>query len=224
ESELNIGQHQDYQFKYDYLLIDVERAEEYFTNYKQNSFLWGHFCHIENEISHGLDFNTGLTKLTTINSARIDSQIRSIHIELISESNCFHRFLKYYHLLEMHFDMHTAKKISAYFSKGGKEKEISSLLRDYNREDLNRLESLIENFVNPLTLQNFLKEIFNHESHAKNIFYKFGKESNPLKSYKDFEKLKRGGMFSENITQNVRGQSTHNKFLTKISAYWIYRV
>ncbi|NGM60475.1 hypothetical protein G5B30_00965 [Sphingobacterium sp. SGG-5] len=224
EDDISVGNHQEYVFKYDYILIKTNRAEEYFNKFKHGTLLWGDFYHIESELLRGFNFNSSLNKISVIDCKTLDSQSRSLHYELISETNCFHRFLRYYHMLEMHFDMHTAKKISNLLLQGGNEKQISSLLRDYNREDLSRLQSLIENYVNPLTLQENLKIIFNYMEYAEDIFYNFGKVSNPLRKWTDLTRLKENGSFTENSTQNFRGSNTHNKFLAKISSYWIYRI
>jgi hypothetical protein len=70
-----------------------------------------------------------------------------------------------------------------------------------------------------------LNLITNHQNIALEIFYKFGKTSNPLKSEIDFSKVVPFG-FEENIlkSKSISFHANHPKFIKHLASYWIYRI
>ncbi|MCA6515526.1 MAG: hypothetical protein IM577_08000 [Chitinophagaceae bacterium] len=215
---------ENYIFKYDYLIIDRNQIEQYCA-IKKTSPIWGSYFHLEHLPSISFQKKYKPSEIKIIPEVKINNQIyfENLHLS-IHEPNPFNRFLKLYHLIELQFDMHTAEKIIELHNQGGKEKEISSLLKEYQREDINRLISIIRqrcNGINSLAIR--LNKIKQFEGKARKIFYDYGKESNPLK-LTDFNSiLNENDLFSENVI-NAIGGYIYPVLIQKLCSYWIYRI
>jgi len=214
-----------YTFKYDYLLLKKQNYATYIKEYMETSSVWGSYIHVENIPS--ISFNEKLR----VNKIKVENEIKSltgiyadnIYLSII-EPNPFIRFLKLYHMIELQFDMHTAIKINELLILGNKEKDISVRLKDYAKEEISRLNSIIKDRC--LDIDSLIEKInliSSHKSNALTIFYEYGKEnSNPIKR-KDFEKLINiEGKFNEaNIKANG---GAYPSLILKLTGYWIYRV
>ena len=164
-------------------------------------------------------------QLVAIKDVKIDRNFYFDTLELIIvETNPFNRFLKLYHLIEMQFDMHTAVKINSLLSAGNREKEISRTLKDYNREDIERLKSLFTLKLNCNSFVSLLDNVISFKTIADSIFYEYGKDSNPIKQKTQFDTIVSKGSFSQTNINDVLGNSRFNEIVPKIIAYWIYRV
>ena len=214
-----------YTFTWDYELVMKTHLQEYISNFKKNSAVWGSYLHQDDLPNNVFVRTKGVLKLNAIKGISIDRPIYLDTLELaIRESNPFNRFLKLYHLLELNFDIHTAEKLSRYLSLGNKEKEISSTLKDYNREDLDRLRSLLAEHLDCNKIIPLLNEIRNYVLIAEQMFYVFGKDSNPLKQKKQFDQILSRGGFAESHVNAVLGNNRFADFIPKITSYWIYRI
>jgi len=214
-----------YTFKNDYLLIKKRNFNSYNKN-KKLSALWGSFFHIEELPSISFEKRNSLNEIRIITDLKIENPIYFENLLLsINEPNPFNRFLKLYHLIELQFDMHTAEKIVELHRQGKKEKEISNLLKEYQREDLNRLTSIIrQRCTNIENLVICLNKIKPFKEKAKKLFYDYGRESNPLNKQSDFNKiLDNPDLFSESVINSIGGFS-HSILIPKICSYWIYRI
>ena len=109
--------------------------------------------------------------------------------------------------------------------QGNKEKEISSKLKEYTREEINRLISIItERCTDLVSLTTTMNTIEPFKDKAIKIFYEYGKESNPLRRTNDFKNiLNEEGKFGNQAFVESQG---HNYIIIipKLCAYWIYRV
>ncbi|MFD0751413.1 hypothetical protein ACFQZS_14780 [Mucilaginibacter calamicampi] len=215
----------DYIFQQDYFLVDKSILATYLADYKETSALWGSFFHIEDLPAINFSRLKQVNNLTLRKDLFIERDFYKENLAVaLAESNPFNRFLKYYHLLEVHFDMHTAEKLKQMIESGNKEKEISKTLKDYNREDIERIKSLFLNKTNPDLLVPYLNEIKNYLPIATSMFYEYGKESNPIKTKKNFDELIALGGFSEPNINKILGNSTYQNKIPQIAAYWIYRI
>lgn len=114
---------------------------------------------------------TSIKELNAVTNINID---RDFYLETLGtaflESNPFTRFLKLYHMIELKFDIHTAEKIRELLDLGNKEKEISRTLKDYSREDIDRLKSLFLLKLDPYKIVPYLDELKNFKTKAESIF------------------------------------------------------
>ncbi len=214
-----------YVFHHDYLLIKSRYYRSYIRKFKKNSSLWGSFFHIEDLPNISFDKRNSENQLILKPKLNIGNSIYFENLFLsINEPNPFNRFLKLYHLLELQFDMHTAEKIVDLHKKGSKEKEISGLLKEYQKEDINRLTSIIkQRCVEIQELVNCINKIKPFQSRAKKIFYDYGRETNPLKQSDFSTVLNDPNLFSENVINAIGGYN-YNVLIQKLCSYWIYRI
>lgn len=214
-----------YMFTSDYVLLKKASLGDYITNYKSTSPIWGGYFHKESLINTSFSRQRKVSQVIAVANVSID---RPFYLETLEvafkETNPFIRFLKLYHLLELKFDIHTAEKLKEYLDVGNKEKEISRTLKDYNRDDIDRLESLFLLNVDAIKLLPLIDEIKNYKQIADSLFYEYGKTSNPLKEKSKFDELIRRGSFSEANINQVLGNRVFNYFLPKLAAYWVYRI
>lgn len=216
---------ESYVFQHDFLLIKKRNLRNYLRNYKKNSALWGSYFHIEDVPDISFERKSSSIELRTVNDLNVGNTIYFENLYLsINEPNPFNRFLKLYHLLELQFDMHTADRIIELYNLGNKEKEISGLLKDYQRDDLNRLNSIIKlRCKNLPALMNSMNRIEPFKGKARKIFYDYGRESNPLK-YDDLEFiLGQADLFHEDVINSIGGYQVKT-LIPKICSYWIYRI
>lgn len=215
---------ESYVFQYDYLLIKKRNFKSYLKNFKKNSSLWGSYFHIEDLPSISFEKRNSSNELRLTPNLNVGNSIYFENLFLsINEPNPFNRFLKLYHLLELQFDMHTAEKIVDLHKEGNKEKEISGLLKEYQKEDLNRLTSIIKHRCLDIgELVNCINRIKGYQSKAKKIFYDYGRESNPLKQADFNSILGNADLFSEPVLNSIG--YNYNILIQKLCSYWIYRI
>jgi hypothetical protein len=217
---------QSHTFKFDYIILRKRYFNKYKSSYKKTSSIWGSFFHIDDKPNIIFDKKKTTNSLSVSSNLKIRNSIYKDNLFLsINEPNPFNRFLKLYHLLELQFDMHTAQKIKALVEEGNKEKEISGKLKEYTREEINRLISIIrERCIDLVSLTNTMNTIEPFKEKAIKIFYQYGKESNPLRRTNDFRAIiDEEGKFGNQAFVESQGHN-YNIIIPKICAYWIYRV
>lgn len=213
-----------YKFFNDFLLLQENSLTDYLAKYKTSSPIWGSFFHLEDQPSIIFSNKANITSVDLIEKIRIDNPIYLENLFLsITEPNPINRFLKLYHLLELQFDLHTAVLIRNLLDQGGKEKEISSKLRDYTRDEDDRLESLVKERCKDLSrLVSYLNTITSFPREAITIFYEYGKAKNPLKQV-DFNTLI--GHADKFMKYRVDGIGySFESLVPKLTSYWIYRI
>lgn len=214
-----------YKFSSDFLLINENHLSDYLAKYKLGSPIWGSFFHIEDQPVIEFSQKASVTSIEALEGIEMDNPIYRENLFLsISEPNPINRFLKLYHLLELQFDLHTAILIKDLLGQGGKEKEISSKLRDYTRDEDERLDSLVKEKCKNLTrLVSCLNQVANFVAQAITIFYEYGRTKNPLKRT-DFNNLIiTPNKFSKVSVESIGGYSFES-LIPKLASYWIYRV
>jgi hypothetical protein len=224
ETETEEISESDYQFKYDYLIIKKEKLNRYLTEYKSNSPIWGGFFHIDELPNNEFNKTISVTKIIANKNISLINNYKEILEQVVLEPNPFNRFLRLYHLLELQFDMHTAYLIKKMLDDGGKEKEISETLRDYAREDIERLKSIFKTKVDKTKLEPYLSTLLGHKEVAKKIFYYKEKDSNPFRSIEKFDKLFIRTSINETNFDAAFGSTSYDKKIIATIAYWIYTI
>lgn len=224
ETESEVISESAYRFEFDYLMIKKENIVRYLTEYKSNSPIWGGFFHTDELPNNEFNKTISVTKIIANKNISLINNYKEILEQVVLESNPFNRFLKLYHLLELQFDMHTAYLIKKMLDVGGKEKEISETLRDYAREDIERLKSIFKTKVDRTELEPYLDKLLLHREIAKKIFYYKEKDSNPLRSVQKFEKLFLRSSINEANFDAAFGATSYDKKIMATLAYWIYTI
>lgn len=223
----------DYMLKVDYLVIKKDKLTEYEQKYKSTSGLWGGFIHKDITNFPNPPFSSTITEITAIENLELPTTWHDTNlIRSIQQPYAFERFLKQYHLLELLFDWQVVEDIKALnndiYGAG-------LILRNYGKGD--EILRLIDCFSRGLkdisAIENRLNTVSSFMIVAENIFYVYGKESNPLKeSSEDFtnpNRLKKivsaGGFSATNAqTHNNIKAADYQKFIIKLTCYWIYRI
>lgn len=225
ECKTEVIHESQYKFIYDYIVIKKNKLLLYLNDYKSKTPIWGGFFHVDDLPNNSFNLKRIERQITAIKDIEINKPYYLELLEqIILETNPFNRFLKRYHLLEMQFDMHTAHQIERLVNQGGKEKEISEILRDYVRDDIERLKSLFKSKIDRTKLEPYLTNILSHSATAKQIFYYKEKESNPLRSELKFDKLMEKPKINQVNFDMIFGSGWYENKIHSVIAYWIYRV
>lgn len=213
----------DYVFLKNYLVLKDIYYEDYINKYKENSSIWGGFFHSSTLTSSNYKKNISrieMQELKLANTIFKENAIRSVLQPFGHE-----RFLKLYHLIELRFDLDVIKEIQNLNVDLNPEK-IGRIFSDYSQREIPRLKSIIENNCQDInSLVSCLNGINNYQDIAKDIFYKFGKEGNPLKEEIDFVNVCPFGFSQQSLrNQNINFQNNHPKFIQQLVTYWIYRI
>ncbi len=212
-------------FKNDFLIVNKKYFNKYKSKYKKSSAIWGSFFHINDQPEIKFDKKKTTTSIIVSDNLKIKNSVYKDNLFLsINEPNPFNRFLKLYHLLELQFDMHTAEKIRILLDQGNKEREISRKLKEYTKEEIKRLQSIINDRCTSIddlvALMNVVKI---YRNKAVKIFYEYGRESNPLKRA-DFNTILNDVNLFDRSVINGLGGFRYETLITSLCAYWVYRV
>ena len=224
------------------IMFFQQKFEDYKTNYKSSSVLWGGFYHIEDQKTNKplLQTKEEIKCLPNINLPT------SYHIEnaqrAIIQPYAFERFLKNYHLLELLFDYQIIQDIA---DNRDNIKVAGEILRkNYKDSDeIHRLTYIVKNNITDIDkIVICLNNIKDYRDLAIDIFYTYGKDSNPLKDKDSFKTiLLESTLFAEDsfFKKNNAGSiinppqykktliqknNTYDGFIHKLIAYWIYRI
>jgi hypothetical protein len=221
-----------YSFKCHYVVIKVTHYDIYQAEYASAAPLWGGFSHEAPTSKYqrpllSIDIVTGIKIPTTRHSGDL--------VRAISSSNGFDRFLKYYHQIELLFDVIFVSKIRAMpaESLAG----LRDIMRDYQRNELDNLRGIIKEYVNDT---NLLTAIIVKAATPANmivmceIFQDHSKDGNPLiKGERDLWDSFKTFIASPNPDPvkakelkliDKADQELYRIFILKLVSYWIYRI
>jgi hypothetical protein len=220
----------DVKLKQDYFVVRRDRLTDYLHNYEQTSGIWGGFIH-KNRITH-LPYTKIITDITALRNISLPTPWHEENvIRATQQPYAFERFLKNYHLLELLFDWQSMKDVSNHFTNDDFI-NAGEVLRKYERDDLKRLQYIIEKISDINKIEICLNNINSFQITAINIFYTYGKsDSNPLMISKEdfsnpdkFKNIVKAGGFSEANIRKFHNISNYNTFIIKLTSYWIYRI
>lgn len=225
-----------YRMEKSYLILANDKRGDYEARYLQGAPLWGGFIHSAPPGSLVGTYRMSPPSILAIDNLHLptvfheESSVRSI-----VQPFAFERFLKLYHLLELRFDYDIVEKIKAL---GNDLKGIGQIFSDYGgRDELKRLRWVVEpaiTDIEPLEKQlNAVKHCMECEEIAKSIFFRYGKDSNPLKEKEpQYDLMMAEGGFSQERAKANRLtggegpalQANYRRLIIDIVTYWIYRV
>ena len=107
---------------------------------------------------------------------------------------------------------------------------LGTMLSD-NREDIRNITTLIDEYVDDITIiENIINQAHFYLSIIQDIFFDYGKDSNPLKDeirWNKFKQLLIGQKLNFTEAKNLglaNNQNDFKSFILKIISYWIYRI
>lgn len=214
-----------YKFQNDFLIIHERYMSDYIEKFKSTSPIWGSFFHTDSQPTIVFTQKHNTISIEVVDQLEISNAYYLNNLFLsINEANPFNRFLKLYHLLELQFDMHTAYLIKGLYEQGGKEREISNKLKEYNKDEDERLESLIkERCIDLERIIPFLNNVTRFQTESIKIFYDYGKVKNPLKRADFLSIIAQPDGFNRTNINSLGGYS-FDFVIPKLSSYWIYRI
>ncbi len=224
-----------YSFKRNYVAVKKDFYEEY-IDVMHSSEYWGGFTHeyLEERKVEPITEITALTGITAPTENHKNSMLLAI-----DTSSSFERFLKYYHQLELLFDVVIICKLKSLNSLNLN--SYSTIIKEVNgKSELKGLHYLFENFIGdefvaPIAFT--LSKVVNNTHVAKGMFQDLGKTDNPIPDESSWNCLLH--LFNENDfnSQNCNSftmpdgsniklmkGNDFKKFVLHLSAYWIYRV
>jgi len=213
-----------YKFSTNYLVLKDTEIGRYKRQFMKTSALWGSFTHINDD--HML--STHKIFASKIEMISIDFP-KAIFYEnamrAIAQPFAFERFLKLYHLLELIFDYQVIEKIKKLDIEKNPE-GIALTLNEYSYKEFDRLKDVIhsscKNITPIVTRLNSLSKFINI---ANDIFFKFGKEGNPLnRQYEKFEAIVNDGFEEKYLKKHkISYHDKYPEFILNLTCYWIYR-
>jgi hypothetical protein len=222
ESKVYCG---SYEFEKDYLLIKDSFYQKFIQDSERTSSIWGGFVtdnyskYISGPIKISLSEIRLIENLDFPNEYFIGKSIRAI-----VEPYAFERYLKFYHLLELIFDFNTIERIKK-LDIETESTEIGKLLLRYKRDDIDRLKEIIKMGIKDIArLENALNRVGPYLTIAEEMFYDYGKESNPIPHFNNLQRIITMGGFSAANGSAVGLGIDYKGSICNLAAYWIYRV
>ncbi len=223
----------EYSFLGDYVVIMSEWIDTY-NSCRQGSVFWGEYCH---EDIHAVSHVLGIPEEQEIHVVK-DFVVRTDrHKESLSRyatySSPLNKFLSLYHCLEIDFDYDIVARVKALDENNPR--GLGLALRDLGFKDIERLIKMIDK-VPVSVIEVSAYALRRHQATAKSVFYEYGKDSNPIKQYGDYDEyINKSPAISHaeftRIKQNISGivlnvgnQSQYEEIIRKCASYWIYRL
>lgn len=215
-------------FEYDYLIIHDSFYQSFKNSFENTSIIWGGFKTVGGSSAASSNY------ISAVQSQRIDiidhlnapdNLSLETFLKALRQPFGFERFLKYYHVLELNFDNKLVQEIKLLNISTDAQK-IGVLLNDYTRNDLDRLNYILNSAINDYRkIEIILNKISSYMANAETIFYTFGKLSNPIREHHKLITIIGSGGFTEGNCRAVGlGNPDYNNFLCKVASYWIYRI
>lgn len=218
----------EYEFRNNYLLLDIEYYAEYKEKYYDYSAIWGEFSH---DKEFPAPYLKSVETIRVVKNLKFPTDLHADNsLRAIKQTYGFERYLKLYHHLELLYDKELLDRIIALKDNYS---ELGVLIKQFERKEIQRLDNVIFNHCNDIDrIAHRMNKIEDYKDIAKKIFFDFGKDSNPLNN--DFSLLENILMEQEGFTEeNCKAILSKNKadttekyqkFILQLSAYWIYRV
>lgn len=215
----------NYKITKDYFVLLEGFAQDYFSNYYETSGIWGGFYHLNATIVPA--YTTATTEIKAIpNLEVITSYHQTNIIRAILQPYAFERFLKNYHLLELLFDWQVVEEIKNLSSDLYRAGDI---LRNYKHDEIERLKYILNQRVTDIdAIVLKMNQIHAFLPIMNDIFYKYGKDSNPLKKHYETHNilLQEFGItkLKEKKVHQANNDGDYKKFIISLVSYWIYRI
>ncbi|MGD0855234.1 MAG: hypothetical protein ABSA18_05455 [Dehalococcoidia bacterium] len=220
---------ENYQFRYDYFVVDEAKYHEYMAEYYRSSPIWGGFLHIPYVTSANPCLEIRAETIVARSGIKLPTSFNlgsARHAILCSHS--FDRYLRFYHQLELIFDWVICRRIQAL---GPDLDGFAKIISSYHSTDFARLKHLVLTYcVDISKLEQALLAGSGYGTIAHDMFHHFTKEGDPTKKENEWKRFwtlietsdlnlaaaKRSGL--------VHNQDEYNILIQETTAYWIYRI
>ena len=215
-----------YHFKQDFVIVKETFHSTYSTKYKDTAPVWGGFSHdvkfSEPSVKH-VDSRHEITVCDEL--IELDQYTYENSVRAIEQPYAFERYLKMYHVLELHFDYHLIEKIKGVTLPAGANK-IGQLLNDYSNSELRRLSDIIIDKCHDISaIEDKLQLVLPFKSIAQDMFISFGTNNAPLTNQEKFDTVLLEGDFTSSTFNKISVKPpNHPDYIRKLAAYWIYKV
>lgn len=216
-------------FKSHYLLIHKDFIAQYTSDFLESAPIWGGFTHKVRSPK----YKKTITKITISRKMFAPTIRHNADLErAISAANGFDRFLKYYHQLELLFDVIFVSKIRS-LPKHSIE-GFSSVVKDYQRKELESLKGIFKDYVaDSKALLSIMASCTPYIKIMESVFQDYSKDGNPV----TYDQAKWASLltflqgndhtFARAKQLTLIAQSTSSsldQFVLNLTAYWIYRI
>ncbi|MFK7699340.1 hypothetical protein [Pseudomonas caspiana] len=224
------GLQKSHSFKSHYLLVNKEFVSQYMVDFYDTAPIWGGFSHKRKRAS----YTRSILKIELPSKIFVPTTRHEADLEkAISSSNGFDRFLKYYHQLELLFDVVFVSKIRS-LSRESIE-GFGSVIKEYQKNELDSLKRVFKDYVIDISeLLSIMGNCSPYTDVMEEIFQDHTKEGNPavvnkVSRWADLVVFLQGVDHSAAEAKSLKliSHATDDmlrKFILELSAYWIYRV
>lgn len=213
-------------FKNHYLIMHKDHHSNYMAEHAESSGLWGGFTHIEKKAKYKKKHaHITLPSALSIPTAKHKKDL----IRAVSASDGFDRFLKYYHQLELLFDVIFVSKIRE-LPKENIE-GFSEVVKEYNKNELESIKNILNNYI--VDTSELLKIILTSSNHMpvmKSIFQDNSKTGNPIADkWVQLTTFLNGATHNSSEAKKLKlipqdQEDLLKCFIINLASYWIYRI
>ena len=213
----------EHTFLFDWVFVKIDSVDEYLESYKESSSLWGCFCHKEEDVHVEISTHQGNIYARKDLFLPTEFHRETIYLSLHSYSS-FERFLKYYHMIELVFDLDIVEEINAL---GDDLYGISKVLSKYNSKELNLLKSILLKYIFDIEkIKDILSRIQNHSELCYDLIFKYSKSGldNKITQEKFESTFGSGDLSDDNLTSVISSQLDVRSFLIGFASFFTYRI
>lgn len=225
ETEGDSNRATESKFKFDYVVIKKNHLESYLSDFMHTSELWGGFTHKEQSSFSRKEVDN----IKLVHGLQIPSEAhRNSLLTSIYSHNSISRYLKLYHQIELSFDWVFVQSVKCLNSEliG-----FGQLVKNYSNSEYNSIKDMILNYTYDFKrICDKLQIPTEHQAISKSIFHDYSKESNPIKEkwdesmdFLDSTLHSATELHSKKLIQK-NDQLLYEAWVSKLAAYWIYRV
>ncbi|WP_122558664.1 hypothetical protein [Pseudomonas viridiflava] len=223
------GLSQSHNFKSHYLLIHKDFITRYVSDFLESAPIWGGFTHKPRSPR----YKKSITKIVMSRKMFTPTIRHNADLEkAISAANGFDRFLKYYHQLELLFDVIFVSKVRG-LPKHSIE-GFSNVVKDYQKKELESLKGIFKDYAtDSKALLSIMASCTPYTTTMEAVFQDHSKDGNPVTSDQTkwanlliflqgndhtHSKAKQLSLISKDTSNSL------DQFILNLTAYWIYRI
>lgn len=212
-------------FEFDYVVVKKTHLESYLSDYMNTSELWGGFTHKEQSSFSRKE----MENIKLVHGLQIPSDAHhSSLLTSIYSHNSISRYLKLYHQIELSFDWVFVQSVKCLNSELT---GFGQLVKSYSNSEYTSIKDIILNYTYDFKkICEKLQIPIEHQAISKSIFHNYSKESNPIKEkwdesmdFLDSTQHSVAELHSKKLI-NKNDQLLYETWVSKLAAYWIYRV
>lgn len=217
-----------YRFERDYVAVRELFVDEYIKRYQPGSAIWGGFIHASDDMFGTNSFGRSISTIQGIPDINLTTKLHRISLSrgLRSTSHA-DRFLRYYHQLELLYDLVLVKEIQ---KMGDDLKSIARIMSAYSKMEIDRMQDIARKYCDDVHgVCHVMTKVANYKDRIVIIVDEYGKTNNPLSDEhlrSKFWRMVEAGAVSAVEAKEKGFAGNEKQFEQKIiniACYWIYR-